>query len=207
MNFAAGRSYSIVLMSRRPGAPYDDEVLDEGRTLIYQGHDVPKSIGFPNPKILDQQAKLPSGKLTENGKFQKAAEEAKAGLRPMERVRVYEKIRDGIWSYNGVFELVDSWTELSNGRNVFKFRLSVLDDAADIVEPSPNDIHHRRIIPTDVKLAVWQRDGGRCVICQSADNLHFDHVIPFSKGGSSLVAENVQLLCCRHNLGKHDRII
>jgi 5-methylcytosine-specific restriction endonuclease McrA len=40
----------------------------------------------------------------------------------------------------------------------------------------------------------------------SKDNLHFDHIIPFSKGGSSLVAVNIQLLCARHNLKKRDKI-
>jgi 5-methylcytosine-specific restriction endonuclease McrA len=47
---------------------------------------------------------------------------------------------------------------------------------------------------------------GKCVQCGSSDNLHFDHIIPFSLGGSSLVAENIQLLCARHNLQKRDRI-
>ena len=45
-----------------------------------------------------------------------------------------------------------------------------------------------------------------CVECGSEDNLHFDHIIPFSKGGSSLVAENIQILCARHNLEKRDTI-
>ena len=62
------------------------------------------------------------------------------------------------------------------------------------------------MIPSDVKLAVCKRDGGKCVRCGSTDNLHFDHVLPFSKGGSSLLEENVQLLCARHNLEKSDRI-
>jgi 5-methylcytosine-specific restriction endonuclease McrA len=62
------------------------------------------------------------------------------------------------------------------------------------------------MIPTPVKLAVWKRDRGRCVECGSTDNLHFDHVIPYSRGGSSLVAENIQLLCARHNFSKRDRI-
>jgi 5-methylcytosine-specific restriction endonuclease McrA len=62
------------------------------------------------------------------------------------------------------------------------------------------------VIPSEVKLAVWKRDRGRCVTCGSEDNLHFDHVLAFSRGGSSLLAENVQLLCARHNLSKSDRI-
>jgi hypothetical protein len=55
----------------------------------------------------------PAGKLTANGKFEKAALEFKSGSRRPEAVRVYEKIKDGIWTYNGVFELVDAWTERS----------------------------------------------------------------------------------------------
>jgi hypothetical protein len=38
-------------------------------------------------------------------------------------------------------------------------------------------------------------------------SLHFDHDIPFSKGGSSLAAANVRLLCAKHNLEKSDKIL
>ncbi len=49
-------------------------------------------------------------------------------------------------------------------------------------------------IPQDVKIAVSARDGGRCRQCGSTTDLHFDHVIPWSKGGANTVA-NIQLLC------------
>jgi hypothetical protein len=38
-------------------------------------------------------------------------------------------------------------------------------------------------------------------------NRHFDHDIPFSKGGSSLTAANVRLLCAKHNLEKSEKIL
>jgi hypothetical protein len=41
----------------------------------------------------------------------------------------------------------------------------------------------------------------------STKNLHFDHDIPFSKGGSSLTAANVRLLCAKHNMEKSDKIL
>jgi 5-methylcytosine-specific restriction endonuclease McrA len=72
--------------------------------------------------------------------------------------------------------------------------------------PLPEHSKARRVIPTSVKLEVCKRDGGRCVKCGATDDLHFDHIIPWSKGGSSNTADNIQLLCGKHNLEKHDRI-
>lgn len=63
-----------------------------------------------------------------------------------------------------------------------------------------------RLIPKEVKIEVWKRDKGRCVNCGSTENLHFDHIIPFSKGGSSLDSKNIQILCSKCNLAKHDKI-
>ena len=60
---------------------------------------------------------------------------------------------------------------------------------------------HRRIIPQDVKIAVSAHDGGRCRKCGSSEKLHFDHVIPVSKGGANTVA-NIQLLCGACNRAK-----
>jgi 5-methylcytosine-specific restriction endonuclease McrA len=47
---------------------------------------------------------------------------------------------------------------------------------------------------------------GCWVICRAKDNLHFDHDLPYSKGGTSRPATNIRLLCARHNLAKSDRI-
>jgi len=62
-----------------------------------------------------------------------------------------------------------------------------------------------RHIPQDVKNAVWQRDGGKCVQCGATSYLEFDHIIPHTKGGANTVA-NIQLLCRSCNLKKSDRI-
>jgi hypothetical protein len=207
MNFNCGGTHSVILMSVRPGAPYDDRVEDGGSTLIYEGHDQLRGT-VPDPKLADQLGLSRSGSLTENGKFHQAAQATKQGNRPPERVRVYEKIKPGIWSYNGIFHLVDSWTESDkNGhRRVFKFKLIAVEGDEDFAHEPIRTPQRRRIIPTSIKLKVWQRDGGKCVLCDATDELHFDHDLPFSKGGTSLTEANVQLLCARHNLQKNDRI-
>jgi hypothetical protein len=206
MNFELRDNHSVILMSVRVNAPYADRFEDDGTTLIYEGHDVPRSTQNPNPKAVDQPGHTPAGSLTQNGLFHRAAQLYKSGKREPERVRVYEKIKQGIWSYNGIFHLVDAWQEPSQGRQVFKFKLVAVEGEEDFSVPVPSQSKPRRIIPTWVKLEAWKRDGGKCTMCGSEEDLHFDHIIPWSKGGSSSTPENVQLLCGKHNLQKHDRI-
>ena len=60
-------------------------------------------------------------------------------------------------------------------------------------------------IPQDIMDAVWNRDGGQCVKCNSNQDLEFDHMIPLSKGGSNRY-RNLQLLCVKCNRSKSDNI-
>lgn len=206
MNFRLRGGLSVILMSLRPGAPYADRIEENGKILIYEGHDIPASKDGPKPKRVDQPYKNPRGSLTPNGLFFEAASKYKSGENRPEIVKVYEKIRSGIWVYNSLFKLIGAWREISNARNVFKFKLELFDESSSTGDTQPLDIEHNRLIPTSVKLEVWKRDKGKCIICGSQDNLHFDHIIPYSKGGSSLVAENIQILCVRHNIAKKDKI-
>jgi hypothetical protein len=112
MNFRLRANLSVILMSLRRGAPYADRIEDDGKTLIYEGHDVPRKTGGPNPKKVDQPRTLSSGKLTQNGLFFNAA----TGAGRSESVRVYEKIRNGVWVYAGLFDLLDAWQENSGRR-------------------------------------------------------------------------------------------
>jgi hypothetical protein len=207
MNFGLGGNHSVILLSLRPNAPYHDRIEDGGFTLIYEGHDHPRLSYCPNPKLVDQPEFFRSGALTQNGKFHQAAQSAKSGQRKPERVRAYEKINTGIWSYNGMFHLVDSHREQVGSRSVFKFRLEAVEGDEDLTIPAATSPVRRRIIPTAIKLAVWKRDGGRCVKCGATNELHFDHDLPWSKGGTSLSVDNVQLLCMRHNLAKSANIL
>jgi hypothetical protein len=58
-----------------------------------------------------------------------------------------------------------------------------------------------RIMPQEVKDLVWKRDEGKCAKCGSNNKLEFDHIIPFSKGGSNTY-RNIQLLCEKCNRSK-----
>src|SRR5271166_6251889 len=128
MNYRIRDGESLILMSQRSGAPYQDRVEQDGRIIIYEGHDLPRTKGIVDPKIVDQPEFQPNGKRTQNGLFSEAARRFKDGVAPPERVRVFEKIRNGIWVYNGSFELIDSWREKTGSRRVFKFKLQLAHD-------------------------------------------------------------------------------
>ena len=74
----------------------------------------------------------------------------------------------------------------------------------------------RRTIPQAVKVAVAARDGGCCQcvasschgfegMCGSKDEPHYDHIVPWSKGGKDTVS-NLQILCgpCNRRKGDDD---
>ena len=202
MNFGIMQTHSIVLMSTEKNAPYNGKLLNEG-VIEYEGHDAPTSKEY-NKKEVDQPVATSSGTLTENGKFVQAVDNYKSGKRDPAAVKVYRKIRKGVWVDMGFYDLVDSCTVHNGVRNVFKFILKPNYENAT-GESDFIDLDHNRQIPGEILREVWERDKGKCQICGLTDNLHYDHILPFSKGGSSKVVANIQLLCARHNLKKGAR--
>jgi len=80
----------------------------------------------------------------------------------------------------------------------------------------PHDILRSRLIPSEVQEVAWERferNGQECEnpACpnrgRSYDQFawHLDHTIPFSRGGSSVVPENLRVLCAECNLRKGNR--
>ena len=58
-----------------------------------------------------------------------------------------------------------------------------------------------RHISETTKKIVYSRDGGVCRCCGSSLDLEYDHITPYSCGGSS-DASNIQLLCQKCNRSK-----
>lgn len=76
--------------------------------------------------------------------------------------------------------------------------------AEGVTRVSP-EVTRRESIPERVRNEVWRRDGGKCVDCGSRERLEFDHIIPFSKGGSN-TARNLELRCESCNRKKAAKI-
>jgi hypothetical protein len=63
-----------------------------------------------------------------------------------------------------------------------------------------------RYISATTKKIVFTRDGGKCQCCGLSFDLEYDHIIPFSCGGSS-EASNIQLLCMKCNRSKSNSCV
>ena len=205
MNYRLNLAYSVILMSQRSSASYNDKIYSDGVTIEYEGHDISKKSYAHDPKRENQPEKLPTGRLTQNGLFIKAVTDYKNQKQAPEIVKVYEKVFPGVWSLKGFFDLIDYKIEHDGRRDVFVFTLK-LAVGQSIDSKAKIDLKHTRLIPSSVKMEVWKRDHGKCVLCGSMKNLHFDHELPFSKGGTSFTSKNVRLLCMEHNLAKSAKI-
>lgn len=204
MNFRTDGRLSVFLMSLRKNAPYKDQWLEDKQVLIYEGHDAKTDL--KTKKAIDQPMYRDSGRLSDNGKFYTEAMAYKEGKRkePLQ-IQVYEKLDTGVWFDKGIFDLVDAVYESDSERKVFKFLLHPTDEVRSITDLK--EYKHERMIPTVVKVEVWKRDKGQCRMCGQVTGLHYDHILPFSKGGRSDDARNIQILCARHNLQKGNKIL
>jgi hypothetical protein len=203
MNYRKDGRLSVFLMSSRHNAPYKDKWDSEKQVLIYEGHD---DTGDTDKKLDQPMHRATTGRLSDNGKFYAEAMSYKEGKRASPfQIQVYEKLDVGVWFDKGVFDLVDAEWEQEPQRKVFKFYLHPTDKVRSLID-DVQEYKHERMIPTSVKVEVWKRDKGQCTTCGATTGLHYDHILPFSRGGRSDDARNIQILCARHNLQKSDKI-
>ena len=66
-------------------------------------------------------------------------------------------------------------------------------------EPPPKE---PRTFKGGLRTAVMERDKYRCVVCGTHENLAVDHIVPWSKGGRTIL-ENGQTLCTSCNARKN----
>ena len=103
---------------------------------------------------------------------------------------------------SGVFSVLPwSFIFLLGLFNMFILSWAAGGPAEDASRTPESSKRRRQAIPEKVRHSVWRRDEGRCVKCGSQEKLEYDHIIPWSKGGSD-TERNIQLLCERCNRTK-----
>lgn len=63
-----------------------------------------------------------------------------------------------------------------------------------------NNGDNNKITSDDLEL-IYKRDSGKCKYCGAKDNIVFDHVVSYYRGGTNTV-DNMQLLCRTCNMEK-----
>lgn len=103
----------------------------------------------------------------------------------------------------------------ANGCDVWlrKCPLCQLSRPKDKKTSSSCDVAHKpssRKVSDKLRYQVLKRDNFKCCACGASPakdpsvELHIDHIVPFSKGGETVI-DNLQTLCSRCNLGKSDQ--
>jgi len=165
-----------------------------------------KIVWLPLPSVdktmLDLQLSQPTKLYNHQGCFNASQEGDLFGIL-MFRNKVYF-VEDDVFSDTSEEEAILLIKKLSYSEDNRLKRLREEIKALDQLVSNGNSTH-REAITDSVKLLVYNRYGGKCVNCGSDKDLHFDHIIPFSKGGSN-TEKNIQILCERCNLQKSDNI-
>lgn len=66
---------------------------------------------------------------------------------------------------------------------------------------------HKACLTVDDLEKLWEKQSGKCGVCQSLIDINYkhciDHIVPSSKGGTSELS-NLQFTCYKCNTGKHN---
>lgn len=160
-----GLLLSVFLVLPTHDGEYRDRWNAETGIYEFEGHD--STTIDAGGKAPDQLMMYESGRVTDNGKFYKAAHAFKDGIRaePLQ-IQIYEKLDAGVWYDKGIFNLVDARRVSEGGRMVFKFDVQPVGRAAEAIETE-------RMLPITEKIAAWVRDKGRCAYCTEQSGLRF----------------------------------
>ena len=157
------------------------------------------------PRLFTGRYTLASGKRTFAVRWNKGQVDeivAQQAERPVELVRHDERV---YWLFRDCFYWDDEGLGSEDVRALALLRIRKrdrqLDSAHSLMRAEEAGQAVRPPVSIEVRRAVFERDGGRCVECGGNFDLQYDHVIPFSLGGATTVA-NLQLLCADCNRAK-----
>ena len=154
-----------------------DELLNKYNAVFKENEENKKYVGFLDKAV--SEAKYFRAKYNEcSSELTMSQIESKNLLEELREANTqlrYERNKEQIEKDKVKAKLL----EKKKKREIEKLALQELIDEGEIF-PEANK---RPPIPKTVVDAVWNRDRGKCVYCGSNENLHLDHIIPFSKGG------------------------
>lgn len=113
--------------------------------------------------------------------------------------------------FGGWRKALEEFVKYINGEVVYEeIAKEDLSPKDGVKSSNTNTISKKHKTPREpssrLKVQVLMRDGNRCRLCgvecnDGLHNIHFDHIIPWSKGGETTL-DNLQVLCSDCNLAK-----
>lgn len=167
MTYREGELLAVFLVLPHDDGSFTDTWDAATGAYLFQGHD---SVTADAGKGQDQRVMYESGRLSDNGKFLKAANAFSGGTRrePLQ-IQVYEKLDPGVWFDKGIFDLIGADEEKDGGRRVFRFHLRPSNFARLESDPATPE----RMLSAGQKAACWAAVSGRCQECGVETGLRF----------------------------------
>lgn len=152
---------------------------------------------------------IQSGRKLIEPRWSKAQVEAAQQVQASEPVHMWRDGRRNLWQFLDDFYWDDDGLGAEDVKALVlqrKRRLEQkLQSARSLMRAEENGRPTRAPVPTELRRAVYERDGGRCVECGGSFDLQYDHILPVAHGGASTL-QNLQLLCADCNRRKSDSI-
>lgn len=127
-------------------------------------------------------------------------------IKKINKIRQKEKVEEEDLIKNNLRkEILDKEKEKKENERLKILKEEVKRELIEKGEILDDSELKREPIPQEILDKVWNRDGGKCIKCGSQEKIEFDHIIPFSKGGSNTY-RNIQILCEKCNRQKSDKI-
>ena len=167
--------------------------------------------------ILESQPRGPSGLryAVQSGRkimelrWSKAQAAAALQTQATQPVHLWRVGKRNLWQFMNDFYWDDDGLDAEDVKALVlqrKRRLEQkLQSARSLMRAEENGRPTRAHITDELRRAVYERDGGACVMCGSSFNIQYDHILPVALGGATTL-ENLQILCAECNRSKSDSI-
>lgn len=167
------------------------------------------TMGWSLTSLFDGGYSVAAGKKPLGVRWRKAAFESIRAAQRENPVGLLRQDRRVLWCFEDEFYWDDDGLASEDVKALLlqrKRRLQQkLNTAHSLMRAEAKGRPTRVAISSEIRRVVFERDGGRCVECDSNFDLQYDHVLPVALGGATTV-ENLQLLCADCNRRKSDSL-
>jgi 5-methylcytosine-specific restriction endonuclease McrA len=166
-------------------------------------------LGWSLPRMFTGRYTVRSGRRVFGARWKRAQIESVIAAQMDEPIAMVRHGKRMLWYFHDRFHWDDDGLAADDVKALLlqrERRLQQKLQSAHSLMRAEEAGHPTRVpIPSDVRRAVFERDGGRCAECGATFDLQYDHVLPVALGGATTV-ENLQLLCADCNRRKSDSL-